>query len=58
MMKVSVCYENCQSAESYEKYILGYWYNQGISADFDKTGTALYDAVVNLRVKLPMRNCE
>merc|ERR1739848_522383 len=53
-MRVSICYENCQQMESYEDYILGYWWREGTAGP----NSNIYGAVVNVTVKMPNRNCD
>lgn len=55
-MRVALCYQeesDCNKYESYEKYILGYWFTEG----WDMGGTFPdYEGEVTTRVRLPNKN--
>lgn len=54
--RFAICYEDCMKAANYETFILGYYYHQGL--DGTPGGGSIFDALIDIKVKVPMKNCE
>eukprot|EP00164_Ancoracysta_twista_P001415 GFYU01001845.1.p1 GENE.GFYU01001845.1~~GFYU01001845.1.p1 ORF type:complete len:354 (-),score=116.53 GFYU01001845.1:51-1112(-) len=54
VLRLAVCYENCNDMASFEDNILGYWFMEGTSGP----QSDIYSAQVSVKAKMPNRNSE
>jgi len=54
VMRLAICYDNCQEMSSYEDYILGYWFREGTAGP----NSNIYGSFVNVTVRMPNKNCD